>query len=65
MGVICAPADLQRVVESTISDGHVEWDRTEWSKQDREDVDDHDVRPRVDFSITEGVWYRSGRILVP
>jgi len=61
-GVRATPDRIPDVLQGAVGDGRIVWDDTEWHPVDLASLE-RDIRKRIEPLASEGIWYRSGRIL--
>jgi hypothetical protein len=64
LGVRSVPDDVHSFIQQAVQDGTVVWDQTEWQPVRLRDLD-RSVRKQIMPIEWTGVWYQSGRILLP
>lgn len=63
-GLYATEQNVRVVISTQITDGVVDWSKSEWYRADRATLDETIQQRSVEIA-GEGVWYRSGRILFP
>jgi len=61
-GVRAMPKRVHDVLVQLIDDGAIDWSDTEWHLADSSKLDPV-VQARITSVATEGIWYKSGRVL--
>lgn len=62
LGVRSSSERFQELVSASIAGGRIDWDDTRWDVVNPAELD-RTIRKRIEPVESEGVWYRSGRIL--
>jgi len=61
-GIRAVPNRVHIVLTQLIDDGAIDWSATQWHLADASNLDQV-VQERIMPVATEGVWYKSGRVL--
>ena len=61
-GVRATPDRIPDVLQGAVDDGRIVWVDTVWYLVDPASLE-RDIRKRIEPLASEGIWYRSGRIL--
>ena len=61
-GIRAAPRRVPDILVNAVSDGVIDWDKTEWNLVDPVELDG-EIRARIEPVLGEGIWYKSGRAL--